>query len=166
MPCYRPVKAFYGDLLPSGKREIVFSSGQAQSCLSLKLPCGTCPGCRLERARQWAMRCNDEASLHSDNAFITLTFADKFLPDNRSLDVAIFQKFMKRLRKEVAPLRIRFFTVVSTVLRPAVLTIILLFLVIRSLIGSILRRLHPMRRFTPVHSLIVFGVLVIPRWVM
>lgn len=109
MPCYKPVKAFYGSRLSSGKREIVFSSGQAQSCLDLKLPCGTCLGCRLERARQWAMRCMDEASMHKENSFITLTFSNKYLPANRSLDKSIFQKFMKRLRKEVAPLRLRFF---------------------------------------------------------
>lgn len=113
MPCYRPVQAYYGKKLDTGKREIVFSSGQAQSCLDLKLPCNTCVGCRLDRARQWAMRCMDEASLYPENSFITLTFNDEHLPNNRSLDVSIFQKFMKRLRKEVAPLRIRFFTVVS-----------------------------------------------------
>lgn len=114
MPCYRPVKAFYGDRLSSGKRAIVFSSGQAQSCLPLALPCGSCVGCRLERARQWAMRCMDESSLYRDNSFITLTFNDQHLPANRSLDLSIFQKFMKRLRKEVEPLRLRFFTVGST----------------------------------------------------
>lgn len=115
MPCYKPIKAWYGHRLPSGKREIVFSSGQAQSFIDLALPCGSCVGCRLERARQWAMRCVDEASLYRDNSFITLTFDPKFLPNNRSLDVSIFQKFMKRLRKEVAPLRFRFFIAVSTV---------------------------------------------------
>lgn len=109
MPCYRPIVAWYGDKLSSGKREIVFSRGQAQSCLDLKLPCGSCVGCRLERARQWAMRCVDEASLYLENSFITLTFNEEHLPLNRSLDVCIFQKFMKRLRKEVSPVRIRFF---------------------------------------------------------
>lgn len=109
MPCYRPIKAFYGSKLASGKREIVFSSGEAQSCIDLSLPCGSCVGCRLERARQWAMRCMDESSLYLDNSFITLTFNDENLPWNRSLDVSVFQRFMKRFRKEVAPLRIRFF---------------------------------------------------------
>jgi len=122
MPCYHPVQAYYGKKMGSGKREIVFSSGQAQSCLDLKLPCNTCIGCRLDRARQWAMRCMDEASLYRDNSFITLTFNDENLPDNRSLDVSIFQKFMKRLRKEVAPLRLRFFIAVSMVQRMLGLT--------------------------------------------
>jgi len=122
MPCFHPVQAFYGKKLDSGKREIVFSSGQAQSCLDLKLPCNNCVGCRLDRARQWAMRCMDEASLYPNNSFITLTFNDENLPKFRSLEVGIFQKFMKRLRKEVAPLRLRFFIVASTALKMADLT--------------------------------------------
>lgn len=122
MPCYRPVQAYYGKRQENGKRAIVFSSGQAESCLDLKLPCNECVGCRLERARQWAMRCMDEASLYKDNCFITLTFDDDHLPKFRSLDVGIFQKFMKRFRKEVAPLRLRFFIVVSMVMRMLDLT--------------------------------------------
>lgn len=127
MPCFHPVKAFYGALQPNGKREVVFSSGLAQSCLDLSLPCNVCIGCRLERARQWAMRCVDEASLYKDNSFLTLTFDDEHLPANRSLDVKIFQKFMKRFRKEVAPLRIRFFIVVNTALGIVVRIIMRLF---------------------------------------
>lgn len=139
MPCYKPVKAFYGDRLASGKRAIVFSSGLAQSCLSLQLSCGSCVGCRLERARQWAMRCTDEASLYPDNSFITLTFNDEHLPLNRSLDVSIFQKFMKRLRKEVDPLRIRFFTAVNMVLSLGARITTLLFSIIRFQTVFILR---------------------------
>lgn len=100
MPCYKPVKAWYGDKLTSGKREIVFSRAQVQSFLSLALPCGSCIGCRLERARQWAMRCMDEASLYQDNSFITLTFKPEVLAQRgNGLQKADFQLFMKRLRK-------------------------------------------------------------------
>lgn len=66
----------------------------------LQVPCGKCVGCRLERSRQWAVRCVHEASLYDDrNCFITLTFNDQFLPRDRSLSKSIFQDFMKRLRK-------------------------------------------------------------------
>lgn len=65
----------------------------------LSLPCGQCVGCRLERSRQWAMRCVHEASLHEANCFITLTYAEEHLPDSRSLVYSDFQKFMKRLRR-------------------------------------------------------------------
>ena len=50
-----------------------------------------------------------EAQLHDDNAFITLTYNDDNLPTDGSLVPEHFQKFMKRLRKEIEPKRVRFF---------------------------------------------------------
>jgi len=47
--------------------------------------------------------------MHEDNSFITLTFSDQYLPEDRSLDIVVFQKFMKRLRKSISPIRIRFY---------------------------------------------------------
>lgn len=51
----------------------------------------------------------NEAQLHADNAFLTLTYDDDHLPVNRSLHYKHFQAFMKRLRKSIAPKRVRFF---------------------------------------------------------
>lgn len=65
----------------------------------VKLPCGRCIGCRLERSRQWAIRCVHEASMYEKNSFITLTFAPEHLPKSGSLEKRDFQLFMKRLRK-------------------------------------------------------------------
>lgn len=68
----------------------------------MKVPCGQCVGCRLERSRQWAIRCMHEAQMHTDNCFITLTFSPEALAargNQWSLDVRDFQLFMKRLRK-------------------------------------------------------------------
>ncbi len=45
--------------------------------------------------------------MHEENSFVTLTYADPFLPPGGSLRKADFQKFMKRLRKRVG--RVRFF---------------------------------------------------------
>nr|UQB76407.1 replication associated protein [Flumine microvirus 17] len=53
----------------------------------------------MEKSRQWAMRCMDEASLYSENCFVTLTYDEKHLPSNRSLSKREFQLFLKRLRK-------------------------------------------------------------------
>ena len=75
----------------------------------LKVPCGQCRGCRLRKSAEWATRCMHEATLHTDNCFITLTYNDDNLPHDFSLDVTHFQKFMKRLRFHFAPKRIRFF---------------------------------------------------------
>ena len=75
---------------------------------TLELPCGQCIGCRLERSRQWAMRCLHEASLYDRNAFITLTYDDSHLPPGGSLSYPDFQKFMKRLRRRIGS-KVRFY---------------------------------------------------------
>jgi len=102
MPCFHPLEGFRSrHVNTSGKRSIVFDVSKSLFGRHSKvvLPCGQCVGCRLERSRQWAIRCMHEAQLHASNCFITLTFNDKFLPKDGSLDVVYFQKFMKRLRK-------------------------------------------------------------------
>lgn len=66
---------------------------------SLFLPCGRCAMCRLEQARQWAVRCMHEAKLYEHSCFVTLTYDGKHLPEDLSLRYEDFQKFMKRLRK-------------------------------------------------------------------
>lgn len=117
MPCYSPLQAWRGGLLPSGKREIVFKRPGKMRRVNeeLSLPCGQCIGCRLERSRQWAVRCMDEASLYKKNCFITLTYDDVHLPGDGGLETpestgghGAFQLFMKRLRKEFGN-GIRFF---------------------------------------------------------
>jgi len=75
--------------------------------LPLSVPCGGCVGCRLKRAGEWAVRGTHEASLYTDNCFITLTYDDKRLPPrsehsipaNVGLHYPDFQAFMMRLRE-------------------------------------------------------------------
>jgi len=64
---------------------------------TFQLPCGKCLECRLEYARQWAVRCIHEAQMYEQNCFITLTYSDENLPGPK-LQYSDFQKFMKRLR--------------------------------------------------------------------
>ncbi len=45
------------------------------------------------------MRCVHEASLYSENCFVTLTYDNRHLPGNGSLDRRELQLFLKRLRK-------------------------------------------------------------------
>jgi len=75
----------------------------------MTLPCGRCIGCRLERARQWAVRIMHESQMHDSNCFITLTYAPEHLPKDGSLSVSACQSFLKRLRSRVSPVKIRFF---------------------------------------------------------
>ena len=111
MPCYNPLKGYRSrECNPkTGKTPIVFKVQQGDQNLPVDLPCGRCIGCRLERARQWAIRCVHEASLHERNSFITLTYAPENLPPNGSLKKKDFQDFMKRLRFRNSETRIRFF---------------------------------------------------------
>lgn len=63
-----------------------------------QLPCSKCIECRLDYARQWAVRCVHEAQMYDNNCFLTFTYSDEHLGDNR-LDYSDFQKLMKKLRK-------------------------------------------------------------------
>lgn len=109
MPCYSLIPAYYGEILPSGKRAIVWDRRDAQLPQELSLPCGQCVGCRLERSRQWAVRCMDEASLYEENCFVTLTYSPEKLPKDGGLHKDEFQKFMKRLRKSESGKVIRYY---------------------------------------------------------
>ena len=110
MPCYKPLTGYYSKVVnKSGKRSLVFNPDLAIYPVKQQVSCGRCIGCRLDRSLQWAVRCVHEASLYEDNCFITLTFDDKHLVDNRSLKVSDFQNFMKRLRQYIKPNRVRFF---------------------------------------------------------
>jgi hypothetical protein len=113
MACYKPMEAWYSkEVNPSGKRSLVFSPKSAyEPDRPIELACGQCIGCRLERSRQWAIRCMHEASLYENNCFITLTFSPEALAKREfpeSLDVREYQLFMKRLRKRFGD-GIRFF---------------------------------------------------------
>lgn len=109
MPCYHPIEARY-IVKPDGKKKLFFNSRSSpipwEGMTPIQIPCGKCIGCRLERARQWAVRCCYEASLHEQNCFITLTYNDFNLPANNSLVRADPQLFFKRLRKRLGfPIR-------------------------------------------------------------
>jgi len=63
------------------------------------VPCGSCIGCRAEQSRQWAVRMMHESRMHKNNVFITLTYADENLNENRELSAKDFSGFIKSLRK-------------------------------------------------------------------
>lgn len=108
MPCHFPIHAFK-EKQRDQKINIVFKRSDSWKGERIDIPCGQCLACRLERARQWAVRCTHEASLYEENSFITLTYDDKNLPKNGSLEICHFQKFMKRLRRQNEGKKIRYF---------------------------------------------------------
>lgn len=98
MPCYGPLTGYYPAEGSPDKR-LVFDKRKSNSGVKIEVPCGCCTGCRLERSRQWAMRCMHEKRMHELSSFLTLTYDDKYLPDGNSLSMYDYQCFMKRLRK-------------------------------------------------------------------
>lgn len=105
MTCFTPLTA----ARVAGQSQLVFNYTLRKDVVELlKVPCGQCVGCRLERSRQWAVRCVHEAQLHSKNCYITLTYAPEHLPADGSLQLVHYQQFMKRLRHHF-PQKLRFF---------------------------------------------------------
>ena len=74
----------------------------------VEIPCGRCVACRLNRAREWSLRIMNELAYHKDACFLTLTYDDEHLPEDKSLSKRDFQLFMKRFRKDFG-LPVRFF---------------------------------------------------------
>jgi hypothetical protein len=106
MPCYYPLTGYRAKHKnESGKRSIVFNPKHGIQDEEVQVPCGQCIGCRLERSKQWAIRCVHEASMHQENSFITLTYNDENLPENGNLVKKDFQLFMKRLRKKTGKIK-------------------------------------------------------------
>lgn len=119
MSCFHPLTAYEkpvsyidgnGDVFLA--HQLKFYKGKGRSPISfdvrndslpwvkkLSIPCGQCLGCRLERARQWAIRIMCEKQCHDESCFITLTYDNKHLPANGSLVQRDVTLFIKRLRK-------------------------------------------------------------------
>jgi len=110
MACTSPLQGYRSRAINySGKRSIVFNKLAGYPDLPVQVPCGQCLDCRLDRAREWAIRCVHESELYLKNCFITLTFRDAcpwwpgIKPGQKvdptfSLHKFHFQDFMKRLR--------------------------------------------------------------------
>jgi hypothetical protein len=125
--CFHPMLAVSTGLNSNGKRDIKFVAGPTEWETyppndRLKIPCGRCVGCRLEKSRQWANRCMLELQYHESSFFVTLTYDDDHVPvtyysenddgEARSALTLRFrdlQLFLKRLRKEHYYERLRFF---------------------------------------------------------
>lgn len=93
MACTSPIRAFQTD----GGEVVFVERGKIRR--ELVLPCGQCVSCKLERSRQWAVRCMHENQMHDCSCFVTLTYSDEHITSDWSLYHRHFQLFMKRLRR-------------------------------------------------------------------
>lgn len=90
---------------------------------SFSVPCGHCPACIVNNANEWRTRLEIELSQSDSAYFITLTYDDAKLPYVSISDCAghsslvpcvckrDIQLFLKRLRKNFQPIKLRYFIV-------------------------------------------------------
>lgn len=72
-------------------------------------PCSVCDVCRIRRKRLWAHRIMLESQKHGDSCVATLTYDDEHLPKDGSVNPKDAQDFLKRLRANIYPQKIRYF---------------------------------------------------------
>lgn len=95
MQCIRPIKA---NLDSEGN--ITFKHNQAMpGLIGFEFECRKCLSCRLNIAREKAVRSWHESKTHKNNIFLTLTYDEQNVP--KKLQYLDFQLFMKKLRKHV-----------------------------------------------------------------
>lgn len=113
MSCDSPILAeFVGSGRPLkiyGPLERFLSLQHSAKHMFMKLPCGKCLSCRMSQARMWSVRCAYELQEHTSSCFVTLTYNNEHLPDGDTLWKPDYQMFFKRLRKRIAPIKIRYF---------------------------------------------------------
>jgi len=95
LSCYRPWPAYR-------QRDGTVSQKQGPDAEAIRLPCGACIGCYMDRSHMWSLRCRHEASGWTHNAFLTLTYDDDHLPWHGSLDRLKPRRFIRYLRRAMS----------------------------------------------------------------
>lgn len=108
MPCYHPIYMYRSKAGPNSNGKVpIVSYKDRNRGKQLSLPCGRCIGCRLERSRQWAVRCMGESQMHEHNQFLTLTYKEEELVYGAAEHGILYPRhltlFFKRLRKHAGP---------------------------------------------------------------
>jgi hypothetical protein len=109
MPCFTPLPSFKGNLNANGKMPLVVLPRTKVNLMkySLRTPCGGCRFCRVRKSIEWGLRCEHEMQMHDHSCFITLTYANEFMPRVGSTDVGNlvkddFKRFIKRFRERIS----------------------------------------------------------------
>lgn len=78
--------------------------------VDLWVPCGKCMPCRIQRANEWSIRLMHHLGTESQGGvFVTLTYDNNNVPDDGSLKKREFSLWIKRLRKEIEPKKIKYY---------------------------------------------------------
>lgn len=108
MSCFFPQKVFLsvGPDPTTGKRKVLFPNKDSQNRSipygyePIEIRCNKCEGCKMDYAKTWSTRLMHESRLYEKNCVITLTYDEKNLPIDGSLEKQHVSKFMKDLRKK------------------------------------------------------------------
>lgn len=73
--------------------------------------CGKCASCRMRVRRMWTLRLVLESTQHQASLCSTLTYEPGREPEGMRLSVRDAQLFIKRVRRAVAPERVRYYLV-------------------------------------------------------
>lgn len=74
----------------------------------IDVPCGKCVACLNRRRSDWSVRLSQELRISQTAFFVTLTYSTpNLLPDGVNVDDV--QKYIKRLRKHLEPVKIRYY---------------------------------------------------------
>lgn len=100
MKCIDPVLCYKG---PSGRifRHWSLANEVFRVAATQVFDCGKCVFCRKKRSRELAVRCVLEASLYTENCFLTLTYDESQDGYHNFLDYSQIQRFKKRLRSRI-----------------------------------------------------------------
>lgn len=111
MACENPKIAWQRIKMPiEGRKDVkrlnALSFIPRQGWEKVKIPCGECPHCRLQKSNEWATRISNEAETwNGDGIFVTLTYNNPHLPltedGHMTLHRKDMQDYKKRLRKYI-----------------------------------------------------------------
>jgi hypothetical protein len=92
--------------LKDGSKLVTVNSLPVGVDYELKVGCGKCLWCRIQRRKDWTIRIAHESDFHIHRHFVTLTYNEDNLPYTESGIPTIrknqLQRFYKRLRKEIS----------------------------------------------------------------
>ena len=104
MPCFSPIDGYRST---SGK--ITFARGPRSTGQLVSVSCKQCVGCRIDKSKEWAVRCVHEARMCEQASFVTLTYDKEHLPWDGSVSRQTHQVFIRALRDRIRPKEIRYY---------------------------------------------------------
>lgn len=95
MECYRPISI----------------RDPRNPCKWMQVRCGKCFACVEQKSKEWIFRLNQEYKQSNGALFITLTYDDEHMPKGAWCNKKDIQNWLKRLRKKIYPIGLRYFLV-------------------------------------------------------